>query len=92
MASLYRTFTLGVWDFIDTEGRVFHVWEQGLVTQTVIARCGGASSEVRWMREDLTDLCMNFVARIDGDPVVRRGVALALGSVVDGWEMKYIRI
>lgn len=89
LVSIFRALAEGLCegggaDFVDLEGRDCRVWAQGLVTLTTIARCGGGGSEGRWMRNDLLSLAVNRVGRIDGDAIVRRGISLAIGSVVDG--------
>lgn len=88
LVSLFRLLVDGLCegggaDFIVVEGRDCRVWAQALVTLATVARCGGMGNEGVWMRGELLDVVVNKVGCIDGDPVVRRSVALALGSVID---------
>lgn len=71
-------------DFVEPDGRDCRVWAQALVTLATLADAAGKGTHGRWMRGELMDVAMNRVARINGDPMVRRAIALVLGHVVDG--------
>lgn len=71
-------------DFIEPDGRDCRVWAQALVTLATLADGAGKGTHGRWMRGELMDVAMNRVARINGDPIVRRAIAVVLGHVVDG--------
>lgn len=71
-------------DFVEPDGRDCRVWAQALVTLATLADAAGKGTHGRWMRGELMDVAMNRVARINGDPMVRRAIALVLGHVIDG--------
>lgn len=89
IVDVFRALVEGVCDgagaeFIQVEGRDCRLWAQCLVTLAAIANASGVGQHGKWMRAQVMDVSMNRVAHIDGEPVVRRAIALALGGVVDG--------
>lgn len=71
-------------DFVDVDGRDVRLWAHALVVAATAARAAGAGACGRALRAETLELGVRHVARLNGDPVARRAVALAVGAVVDG--------
>lgn len=71
-------------DFINVEGRDNELWARALIALAALARGAGATLEGSAMRKELLSVVLDRVApSVRADVVVRRAMALVIGSVVD---------
>lgn len=71
-------------DFINVEGRDSELWARALVTLAALARGAGATLEGSAMRKELLSVTLDrVIPSVRADVVVRRAMALVLGSAVD---------
>lgn len=71
-------------DFINVEGRDSELWARALIALAALARGAGATLEGSAMRKELLSVVLDRVApSVRADVVVRRAMALVIGSVVD---------
>lgn len=72
--------------FLNIEERDSRLWAQGLVTLATIACHGGSGIEGSEMRYDVMEIAIRRVGKLNGDGVVRRSIALALGAILGSME------
>lgn len=71
-------------DFINVEGRDSELWARALIALAALARGAGATLEGSAMRKELLSVVLDRVAQsVRADVVVRRAMALVIGSAVD---------